>query len=162
MVAQIVGPQSATTDRGEESTLTTESWSGAIDSVTEASIATILFVVSLICYAGAVAPRDPHPVASLLRRLFASTRSCDLCGPRCTTRLSHGGSTAPSSSQTGPVTCVVFMALTAFLAGVYIFYLRRSTVADSSTKYFYEIAGAIALLVPADVSFVLLLQPPRS
>ncbi|RWV79823.1 hypothetical protein GW17_00058984 [Ensete ventricosum] len=38
MVARIAGPQRATTDRGEESTLMAESWSGAIDSVAEASI----------------------------------------------------------------------------------------------------------------------------
>ncbi|RRT67504.1 hypothetical protein B296_00039225 [Ensete ventricosum] len=38
MVTRIAGPQSATADRGEESTPTIESWSGAVDSVAEASI----------------------------------------------------------------------------------------------------------------------------
>ncbi|RWV96670.1 hypothetical protein GW17_00040598 [Ensete ventricosum] len=38
MVAQIAGPQRATTDIGEESTPTTKSWNGAVDSVVEASI----------------------------------------------------------------------------------------------------------------------------
>ncbi|RWW79563.1 hypothetical protein BHE74_00012137 [Ensete ventricosum] len=38
MVARIAGPQSATADRGEESTPTIESWSGVDDSVSDASI----------------------------------------------------------------------------------------------------------------------------
>ncbi|RWW32934.1 hypothetical protein GW17_00002364 [Ensete ventricosum] len=38
MVARIAGPQSAIVDRGEESTPTIESWSGVVDSVSEASI----------------------------------------------------------------------------------------------------------------------------
>ncbi|RRT61690.1 hypothetical protein B296_00044017 [Ensete ventricosum] len=38
MVARVVGPQRATTDRGEESAPMIESWSGAVDSVAEASV----------------------------------------------------------------------------------------------------------------------------
>ncbi|RWW67823.1 hypothetical protein BHE74_00024693 [Ensete ventricosum] len=38
MVARITRPQRATIDRGEESTPTTESWSGVVDSVAKASI----------------------------------------------------------------------------------------------------------------------------
>ncbi|RWW53858.1 hypothetical protein BHE74_00039608 [Ensete ventricosum] len=41
--------------------------------------ATILFVVSLLCCARAVALGDPHLVASLLRCLLVSNRSSDLC-----------------------------------------------------------------------------------
>ncbi|RWW41443.1 hypothetical protein BHE74_00053077 [Ensete ventricosum] len=36
--------------------------------------------------AGAVVPRNPHLVASLLRHLHASTRSSDLCDPGGTSR----------------------------------------------------------------------------
>ncbi|RWV92146.1 hypothetical protein GW17_00045510 [Ensete ventricosum] len=38
MVARVVGPQRATADRGEESAPMIESWSGAVDSVAEASV----------------------------------------------------------------------------------------------------------------------------
>ncbi|RWV86696.1 hypothetical protein GW17_00051380 [Ensete ventricosum] len=38
MVARIVGPQRATNDRGDQSAPTAESWSGAVDNVTKASI----------------------------------------------------------------------------------------------------------------------------
>ncbi|RWW01480.1 hypothetical protein GW17_00035480 [Ensete ventricosum] len=38
MVARIVRPQRATTDRGEESTPMAESWSGVVDSVAETMV----------------------------------------------------------------------------------------------------------------------------
>ncbi|RRT46380.1 hypothetical protein B296_00018603 [Ensete ventricosum] len=59
--------------------------------------ATILFVVSLLGCARAIALGDPYLVASLLRCLLDSNRSNDLCDPGGTTDLSFPHSVKPTA-----------------------------------------------------------------
>ncbi|RRT51916.1 hypothetical protein B296_00025548 [Ensete ventricosum] len=51
--------------------------------------------LTVVTGAGAVAPRDPHPVVSILRRMLASNRSINLFNP--------GGSNHPRRSLPQPL-----------------------------------------------------------